>query len=85
MLEMAIYNRHGGIVLFKRPEREYRQQNHKQQKYSLQTKITQPHQNQCRENKDSLVVNKVKFIAFMAGVVNCSAQTVSRTEFTTIL
>lgn len=48
-------------------------------------KITQPHQNQCGENKDSLVVNKVKCIAFMAGVVNCSSQTVSRTEFSTIL
>lgn len=41
---------------------------------------TQNQKNQCRINKDSLVVDKIKFVTFVAEVINCSAQTTSRTE-----
>lgn len=37
------------------------------------------HQMHCPVTQDTLVVDKVKFVMFMADVVNCTAQT-SRTE-----
>lgn len=36
--------------------------------------------NQSNVSKESLIIDKVKFVTFMAEVVNCSAQTKSRTE-----
>lgn len=33
--------------------------------------------NQCNVSKESLIIDKVKFLRFMAEVVNCSAQTSS--------
>ncbi|XP_049328199.1 uncharacterized protein LOC125787671 [Astyanax mexicanus] len=38
------------------------------------------HQTHCPITRDTLVVDKIKFVMFMADVVNCTAQTNSRTE-----
>lgn len=35
---------------------------------------------QSKKKEDSLVIGKMEFVSFMAEVVNCSAQTESRTE-----
>lgn len=43
------------------------------------------HQMHCPVTQDTLVVDKVKFVMFMADVVNCTAQTSSRTEIIKII